>query len=55
MTVGTITITIRVRVAWWVRPYLWVMARLPLITRRQPDMQKVQRRILSGIRPVVRK
>lgn len=42
--------TIELRVAWWVRPYLWSMARLPLLTRRLPDIDRVQRTVMRGLK-----
>ncbi|GMG89651.1 hypothetical protein Cmtc_08710 [Cupriavidus sp. TKC] len=43
-------ITINARIAWWVRPYLKVVRLIALATGVNPDMDKVTRRVMRGIR-----
>lgn len=43
-------ITIRVRVAWWVRPYLWGLATFCWLFGTTPDMEKVERTTKRGVR-----
>lgn len=47
------TITITVKVAWWVRPYIQSVALFAAMTGLQPDLEKVTRTAMLGIRPVV--
>jgi hypothetical protein len=45
----TATLSVRIRFAWWVRPYLWIALHLPQITRRLPDLEKVAARAVRGV------
>ena len=46
------TITLKVRVAWWVQPYLHMVAWVALFTGRMPNIAKVQARVMRGVRVV---
>ena len=42
-------ITVQVRTAWWVKPYLFSVALFAWLTQSTPDLQKVMRTALRGI------
>jgi hypothetical protein len=50
-----IQLTVYVKVAWWVRPLLWSWARFYAVTGISPDLERLERLILRGVRPVVLK
>lgn len=35
------TLTLKVSVAWWIKPYLYCVALMCFITRQEPNMDKV--------------
>ena len=43
-------ITFHTRVAWWVAPYLKAVCFVALATGVNPDVRKVTRRVMRGIR-----
>ncbi|MFP3275837.1 MAG: hypothetical protein RXR52_33685 [Paraburkholderia sp.] len=43
-------ITFNTRVAWWVAPYLKAVALIARATGVNPDIRKVTRRVMRGIR-----
>jgi hypothetical protein len=43
------SITLTVRVAWWVRPYICSVALFAWLTGMNPDMDKVTRTAMRGI------
>ena len=43
------SITMKARVAWWVRPYMEAVAWVAILTGRAPDLEKVKRRVLRGV------
>ena len=43
-------ITIKVRVAWWVRWYISGVALFAFITGAQPDMEKITAKVMKGVR-----
>ncbi len=44
------TITFRIRLAWWLRPYLYGIAFVSRLTGTYPDMDKIRRRVYRAIR-----
>ena len=44
------TLTLTVRVAWWVRPYIQSVALFTTLTGMTPDLEKAQRTMLRGIK-----
>jgi hypothetical protein len=44
------TLTLTVRVSWWVRPYLQCVALFAYITGMTPDMDKVTRTAMRGVK-----
>lgn len=49
------TITLKVRVSWWVRPYLSCVHMFAVLTGMTPDFKKVTCTVLRGVRVVVAK
>jgi hypothetical protein len=47
-------LTLRIHVAWWVRPYLRSIAFFAVLFGMEPDCEKVARTVLKGIRPVIK-
>lgn len=46
------TLTYRIKLAWWVRPYLYGVATVAWLTGREPDEDKVWSRVERGVRLV---
>ena len=46
------TLTITVKVAWWVRPYIQCVALFAKATGMEPDVDKVTRTVMRGIKAV---
>ena len=44
------TITLTVKVAWWVRPYLYSLVLMSRLTGLEPDLDKVEAVVLKGLR-----
>lgn len=44
------SMTIKVRIAWWVRWYISGVALCSLLTGLEPDMEKVKSRVIKGVR-----
>ena len=44
------SMTIKVRIAWWVRWYISGVALRAFITGAQPDMEKVKDKVMNGVR-----
>jgi hypothetical protein len=44
------SITLDVKVAWWVRPYIQTVAIFAALTGLQPDAKKVARTVTRGVR-----
>jgi len=44
------SMTIKVRIAWWVRWYISGVALCSLLTGLEPDMEKVKARVIKGVR-----
>lgn len=44
------SMTIKVRIAWWVRWYISGVALCSLVTGLEPDMEKVKARVIKGVR-----
>jgi hypothetical protein len=44
------TLQIKITIAWWVRPYLQLVALYVFLTGRAPDLERVQRIVLRGVR-----
>lgn len=49
------SITLTVRVAWWVRPYIRAVALFSRMTGLTPDVEKVSRTARRGLRIVTSK
>lgn len=47
-TMAKIT-TFTVKIAWWVHPYLYGVAAVAWLTGREPDVDKVWRRVERGV------
>lgn len=43
------SITITVKVAWWVRPYISSLALIARVTGLRPDPDRVQRVLMRGV------
>lgn len=43
------TLELKVRVAWWVKPYLKLVGMLAWISGRQPDTDKVAASVMKGV------
>lgn len=41
MTTNTRTVTLRLRRAWWLTPYFWMVAAMCAITGCEPNMERV--------------
>ena len=50
MASNRVTVHLRVRYAWWLWPYLRILAALADLLEREPDMDKVKRKIERGTR-----
>lgn len=48
------TVTIQMRLAWWVRPYLGSVVLFARLTGMEPDMAKVGAMVQRGLRTRVR-
>lgn len=46
------TLTYRIKLAWWVRPYLYGVAAVAWLTGREPDADKVWSQVERGVRLV---
>jgi hypothetical protein len=44
------TITIRVELAWWLRPFLWLLETFCLASGGQPDPERLEKVIKAAIR-----
>ena len=44
------SIKVTIRVAWWVRWYISVVALCSLLTGLEPDMEKVKATAMNGVR-----
>ena len=44
------SMTIKVRIAWWVRWYISGVALCASITGAQPDMEKIKAKVMKGIK-----
>ena len=44
------SITINISLAWWVRPYLYGVALFAFLTFMDPDIDKVTKVVLRGVR-----
>ena len=44
------TITLKVRVSWWVKPYIRAIGLLCAITGLQPDADKISQTVMRGMR-----
>ena len=44
------SMTIKVRIAWWVRWYISGVALRAFITGAQPDMEKITAKVMKGVR-----
>jgi len=44
------SMTIKVRIAWWVRWYISGVALCSLLTGLEPDMEKVKATVMKGVR-----
>ena len=45
-----VSMTIKVRIAWWVRWYISGVALCSLLTVLEPDMEKVKATAMKGVR-----
>lgn len=52
-TIGTLTVTVKVKRAWWVIPYLSAVARLGKLTGREPDIDKIVANAMRGVTLIV--
>jgi hypothetical protein len=50
MATNTVTVHLRIRYAWWLWPYLRILAALAELLDREPDLDKVDRMIARGTR-----
>jgi hypothetical protein len=50
MATITVTVHLRIRYAWWLCPYLCILATLAELLDREPDVDKVDRMVKRGIR-----
>ena len=46
---ATCPITLKVHVAWWIKPYCYLLSCFCAITGMEPDMEKIERTIHKGI------
>lgn len=44
------TITIEVRFAWWLKPYMWLLLQFCLLHQTEPDPDKLRRTIHRAAR-----
>ena len=44
------SMTIKVRIAWWVRWYISGVALCAFITGAHPDMEKITAKVMKGVR-----
>lgn len=47
---ATTQITLHVRFAWWLKPYMCGVIVLAFLTRRPPDMERVVQRISRALK-----
>ena len=47
---AAVTLQIKLTIAWWVRPYMQLVALYVFLTGRAPDLDKVRRIALRGVR-----
>lgn len=50
MAINSITITIKIKIAWWVRWYIAGVSLRALLTGLEPDFEKVARTVRRGLR-----
>lgn len=50
---ATVEAKISVRIAWWCKPYLWLVKVRALVTRQAPDFDKVDAVLKRGIKPMI--
>jgi len=50
MTTKDLELRVAVKVAWWVRPYLFVVAAWCVLTRTEPNLERVSRVLSHGIK-----
>lgn len=50
-----VELKVGVRIAWWVRPYLYFVKIRSKIQRKMPDMNKVEAVLRRGCKPVIGK
>ena len=43
------SMTIKVRIAWWVRWYISGVALCAFLTGSQPDMEKIKAKVMKGV------
>lgn len=44
------SMTIKVRIAWWVRWYISGVALFAMLTGFEPDMEKIKAKVMKGIK-----
>ncbi|MCE3605835.1 hypothetical protein LXA47_19820 [Massilia sp. P8910] len=49
MTTTTTTISLKVRKAWWLMPYLHTLALFHALTRTEPNWARIKRLIRKGV------
>jgi len=52
-TIGTLTVTVKFKWAWWMIPYLSAVARLSKLTGKEPDIDKIVANAMRGYRLIV--
>lgn len=45
-----VSMTIKVRIAWWVRWYISGVALCSLLTVLEPDMEKIKAKVMKGVK-----
>ena len=45
-----VSMTIKVRIAWWVRWYISGVALFAMLTGLEPDLEKIKDKVMKGVR-----
>jgi len=46
------TLTLKIKVVWWVKPYLTCVAWCAYATGREPDIDKIKGVVLRGVKAI---
>lgn len=50
MSVSQVKVNVRIRLRWWLRPYLWTLVAFCVLTKQLPDEEKLAYWITKGLK-----